>query len=208
MKLNISVHHLTEVLKKGYSFDQILMIGLIEEGVDFGPSCVESIKIATIYQSIIRKALISENGEKLTTIGQELIQFVNSKTNEKLIKKKPTNTEFDQWWQAYPGTDNFEYKNRKFVGSRSLRADKDNCRVKFNKILIEGEYSAIQLIEALNYDVLQKREMSLKQGTNKLTFMQNSLTYLNQRSFEPFIELLSKGETIKESEDVYDGINI
>jgi hypothetical protein len=47
--------------------------------------------------------------------------------------------------------------------------------------------------------VLQKKESSLKNSTNKLTYMQNSLTYLNQRSFEPFIELIKEGNKVEET---------
>jgi hypothetical protein len=54
------------------------------------------------------------------------------------------------------------------------------------------------LVKALEFDVLQKKENSLKTGTNKLTYMQNSLTYLNQRSFEPFIELIRQNSIIEE----------
>jgi hypothetical protein len=79
-----------------------------------------------------------------------------------------------------------------------LRRDEENCRLKFNAILSEGEYTADDLIAALEFDVLQKKENSYKADDNKLRYMQNSLTYLNQRSFEPFIELVKEGVTIVE----------
>jgi hypothetical protein len=44
-----------------------------------------------------------------------------------------------------------------FKGCRSLKADKENCRLKFEKILNEGEHSSQVLISALEYDVLQKK---------------------------------------------------
>ena len=55
------------------------------------------------------------------------------------------------------------------------------------------------LLEAIKYEVLQKKENSVKTGVNKMTFMQNSLTYLNQRTFEPFIELIKEGHNIVEA---------
>jgi len=208
MKLNITAEHLAEIIKKGYSLDQIAMVQFISEGFDFKSLCENNVKLAGIHQSLIRKALISETDEKVTTIGQELIQYLNTKLATKIIKRKPANTEFDLWWQTYPGTNSFEYKGKKFSGDRSLRVGKDECKLKFDKILIQGEYTATQLIDALSFEILQKKESSIKTGTNKLTFMQNSLTYLNQKSYDGFIELLSKGETIKQSEDKYDGINL
>ena len=112
------------------------------------------------------------------------------------------------WWAAYPGTDTFEHKGRKFVGSRSLRQNKEECRLKFDKILIEGEYSVQELINALEYDVLMKKENSVKTGNNKLSYMQNSLTYLNQRSFESFIELIREGKAEKEEKQIGGAIDI
>jgi len=50
--------------------------------------------------------------------------------------------------------------------------------------------------------------MSVKTGNNKLSYMQNSLTYLNQRSYEPFIELMNEGVVIQESNNVQYGTDI
>jgi hypothetical protein len=124
-----------------------------------------------------------------------------------LVRKK-VDDEFERWWKAYPGTDTFSYKGKSFSGSRSMRVKKDECKVKLKKILEEGEYTIDELIAALEFEVLQKKENSLKTGTNKLSFQQNSLTYLNQRTFEPFIELVRAGETIKESQPVAGGTDI
>lgn len=193
MKLQLTPGKFLEIVKKSYSLDIIYFLKLIEEKIDVNEIIQESVKMSTIYQSLIRKGLITDNGEKLTTIGKELLTFIDTEDKIKIIKKKSSVDDFDEWWKSFPGTDTFIYKNKKFTGSRSLRQNKEDCKVKFNKIIIEGDYTAKQLINALNYDVEQKKEASFKQGTNKLTYMQNSLTYLNQRSFEPFIELINEG---------------
>jgi hypothetical protein len=72
----------------------------------------------------------------------------------------------------------------------------------------EGEYTVDELIAALEFEVQQKKENSLKTGVNRMTFMQNSLTYLNQRTFEPFIELIREGQKVKQSPDPYKGVDI
>ena len=148
------------------------------------------------YQTLIRKALITNTDEKLTTLGRDLIEFINSKSTEKLIKRKPANSDFEEWWKNYPGTDSFEYKGKKFTGTRAIRKGKDECRLKFDKIILEGEYTAQQLIAALEFEVLQKKESSVSTNSNRMTFMQNSVTYLNQRAFEAYIELINDGATI------------
>jgi hypothetical protein len=201
MKLTITPFHFEELIKKSYSIDQIYLLKLIEQEFDVIPLCNSSAKIAAIYQSLIRKGLISSE-DKITTEGKELLLFIDSKASTKLIKRKPATTEFLEWWTAYPGTDIFTHNGVKFNGGRSLKQGKDDCRLKFDAIINEGEYTAKQLTDALKFEVLQKKQESVKQRTNKLTYMQNSLTYLNQKSFEPFIDLIDSGEELKESTSV------
>ena len=193
MKLQLTPGKFLEIVKKSYSLDIIYLLKLIEDETDIKDLLEDSAKMSVIHQSLIRKGLITDDGNKLTTIGKDLIKFIESEDDLKFVKKKSSVDEFETWWKTFPGTDTFTHKNKKFTGSRSLRQNKEDCKIKFNKILIEGEHTSEQLIKALNYDVEQKKEASIKQGTNKLTYMQNSLTYLNQRSYEPFIELINQG---------------
>ena len=207
MKLTITPFHFEELIKKSYSLDQIYLLKLLEQEFDVIPLCNDSVKISAIYQSLVRKGLITSE-DKITTEGKDLLLFIDSKPSAKLIKRKPATTEFVQWWETYPGTDTFTHAGVKFTGGRSLRQNKDECRLKFDAIINEGEFTAIQLIESLKFDVLQKKEESLKQKANKLSYMQNSLTYLKQKSFEPFIELITQGETIKQSNPIVGGTDI
>lgn len=200
MKLSITPEKFQELIKRGHSLDAIYLLKLIDEQYDVSPLCEDSMKIGSVYQSLIRKALITQHDEKITTLGKDLLDFIGSKS-EKLIRRKPATTDFEEWWKSYPGTDSFEYKGKKFTGTRAIRKGKDECRLKFDKILLEGEYTAAQLIAALNFEILQKKESSIETKTNRLTFMQNSVTYLNQRAFEPYIELIINGEQIKESDE-------
>ena len=199
MKLNVTPEQFEELIKRSYNLDIIYLLKLIDEQYDVAPLCKDSMRLAAIYQSLIRKGLITETDEKLTTIGKDLLQFLDAKMTGKLIKRKPATTDFEEWWKIYPGTDSFEYKGKKFTGTRAIRKGKDECRLKFDKIILEGEYTAAQLIAALNFEILQKKESSIQTSTNRMTFMQNSVTYLNQRAFEPYIELINSGEEIKES---------
>lgn len=196
MKLNVSPQQFEELIKKGYNLDVIFLLKLIDEQFDVSPLSEGSMKIASVYQSLIRKGLITNNDEKLTTIGKDLLEFMNTKSDGKIIRRKPATTDFEEWWKTYPGTDSFEYKGKKFTGTRAIRKGKDECRLKFDKIILEGEYTALQLIAALNYELLQKKEASVTTNSNRMTFMQNSVTYLNQRAFEAYIELINEGATV------------
>jgi hypothetical protein len=199
MKLNLTPWHYEELIKKSYSLDHIFLLKLIHENYDVSELIENSLKISAIHQGLVRKGLITDNGA-LTTIGVELLIFLDTKEKTKLVKKKSTTSDFELWWKAFPGTDTFTHKGKTFTGSRNLRQNPNDCRIKFDKILIEGEYTPQELIEALKFDVLQKKEASVKENTNKLKYMQNSLTYLNQRSYEPYIELIKEGIQIKETQ--------
>ena len=198
MKLTVSPQQYEELIKRGHNLDVIFLLKLIDEQYDVSPLCEGSMKIASVYQSLIRKALITKD-DALTVLGRDLLVFLDTKTDVKIIRRKPATTDFEEWWKTYPGTDSFEYKGKSFKGTRALRLHKDDCRLKFDKILLEGEYTASQLIAALNFEILQKKETSITENTNRLKFMQGSSVYLNQRSYEPFIELINDGATITEA---------
>lgn len=206
-KINLKFSHFEELHKKGYSLDMIYLLELIDQQIDVETVCCEMPKLDVLCQTIHRKGLVT-NEYKLTIAGRELLEFINTAGEDKLVKKKISDDSFELWWKTYPGTDTFKHKGKQFEGTRSLRIKKDECKIKFNKILGEGEYKTDDLVKALEYEVLQKKENSVKTVTNKMSFMQNSLTYLNQRTFEPFIELIKEGHIIKETNQVSGGTDV
>lgn len=195
--------------EKGYNLDIVWLLQIARNGEDVKLFCTGSPKLEVLYQGVMRKGLITEE-DKLTVPGEELLRFAESEDEDEkpLVKKKQSLEAFEMWWKAYPGTDTFSYKGKSFTGSRSLRVKKEDCKAKVQKILDEGEYTLELLIQALEYEVMQKKENSIKHNANKLTFMQNSLTYLNQRTFEPFIELIKEGHKIVESPQAVGGTDI
>jgi hypothetical protein len=208
MKLNITVYHFEEILKAGYNLDIIYLLKLIDDGADATALC-NNPKMSVLCQTLRRKGLLTENFG-LTLIGKSVLGFLDEEgtPETKLVKKKQDSNDFDDWWKAYPGTDTFTHKGKDFTGTRSMRVKKDECKIKLNSILQEGEYTIDEMIAALRYEVLQKKENSYASKTNKLCYMQNSLTYLNQRSFEPFIELIREGKTIEEKPIIKGGTDI
>jgi len=151
---------------------------------------MSSSKIAAWKQNLYRKSLITEKGE-VTTLGKNLLQSLGSPLDPKgdVIAEtmKEIDYQFEKWWKTYPSTDYIVIKGLIYGGSRGLRLRKEECRKKFNDILLEGEHSAEDLIRALNREITLKKEQSLKDNENKLKYMQNSATYLNQRTYENFI---------------------
>lgn len=195
--MNITSEQFKVLISKGYSLDVLFILKMIDEGQDIS-SLTENKKIELLYHTLVRKGLITEDN-KVTLEGRSLLGFLS--TSEVIIqKRKPVADDgFTKWWSTYPGTDTFTHKGRTFSGTRGLRVKKDDCKLLLTKIVGEGEYTIDELIKALEIEVTQKKDNSVKTGTNKLTYMQNSLTYLNQRTFEPFIELARKESPIEES---------
>ena len=196
MKFKISPAHFEYLLKQSYSLDHIYLLKLVEANIDIQPMIDGSMKIAGLYQSLVRKGLISNVTLSITQTGRELLTYADSEVKGSIKRVRQKSSDFDAWWNIFPLTDNFEYKGRKFTGSRGLRRSREDCRIKFNKILAEGDYNAQQIIDATSLDIFLKKEASVKTGDNKLTFLQNSFTYLTQRSYEPFIEMIQTGMKI------------
>jgi hypothetical protein len=208
MNIKVTPYHFEQLLRDGYTLDMIFLLKLIDEEFDIKTLAEGGAKTDMLCQTLRRKGLVSEQF-KITVLGRNLLEFMNSRAKtSKIVKKTQTFAEFERWWAAYPGTDIFTHKGKSFSGGRTLRVYKDDCQVKLDAILAEGEYTIDQLIAALEYEVLQKKENSFKTGTNRLSYMQGSLTYLNQRSFQNYIELINQGVVIKEADEPIKGMDI
>ena len=205
MKFNLTAFHFRELIVKSYSLDHIFLLKMIHEQFDLSILVKESAKIAALKQSLIRKGLITETEDKLTTLGVELLVFIDSKESKKIEKKKVDDSKFEEFWSNFPGTNNFTHHGHSFTGDRSLRINKDDCRIKFDKVLLENEYTSEELIGALKLHILKIKEESVKTNVNKLTYLHNSSTYLSQRDYEPFIELIQQGNNIIPT---FDGVNL
>lgn len=211
IEIKLSPGQYEELFKKGYDLNIIFLLKMIEGEYD---NILTQPKILALSKTIFRKGLINSEG-CLTETGRELLSFLSStEKTPKLIKKKKDKSQevdnFTLWWKNYPATDTFEYKGKKFNGTRALRVKKDECKIKINKILESGEYTINELVEALKLEIQQKAENSYKTGQNKMSFFQNSLTYINQQTFDPFVELVRAGHKAEEksTKSVYGGVSI
>lgn len=207
MTIKLTKEHFQELVKKGLSLDYVFLLMLVKEGHDIPTLITDNPKMEGMHQTLLRKAFITEDN-KLTLIGHELLDFMESKKVTTIVRSKTSTKEFDEWWEAYPSTDHFEYKGKTFTGSRGMRVQKEKCKLKFNAIINEGIYSARDIIEATKYVVLLKKENSYKKRSNDLTYLQNSFTFLDKDHYVPFIELAKKGVKIQEEKQIFNGTDI
>jgi hypothetical protein len=173
----------------------IYLLSLLDAGFDLGP-LGQSARIKNIIAGLMRKELITKD-IKITLLGKSVLDFTKTTEGVTLAKKKNPVESFDVWWKIYPGTDGFKHRSKTFPLTRNLRGNKSKALLYWNKIINKGEYTAHEIIEATKFDVLQRKEMSVKKGKNQLTFMQNSATYLFQYTYEAFVELIKDGTTIE-----------
>ena len=204
MNIIITPFQFGEIIKQQYSLDHIAILKLVNDNIELGEMIEGSKRFAALYQSAIRKGILTEDGSAVSNVGKELLQYLEDRKEEKSFVRKKESSDFDSWWGIFPPTDNFVYEDIKFTGCRNLRLNKEECRLKFERLVSDGLYTAEEIIEATRYDVLQKMRESVRKKSNKLTYLQNSLTYLRQHSFESFIELIDKKESDDdENDDVY-----
>lgn len=193
-----------QLISQGYNLDLVFILEMVKNNLDIEDFC-DTPKLKMLIQTAERKNLIC--GGKLLKEGESILDFLSIEDSTKYEKKKADKADFDKWWDEYPKTDSFVYRGKTFEGSRGMKVKKEECKTKINKILVEGEHTINDLINALRLEVYQKLEQSYKTGQNKMSFMQNSLTYLNQCTYENFIEL-AKTVKIEERKEEYSGINI
>lgn len=135
--------------------------------------------------------------ELITTKGDELLQECDNWSGvyvpkEVLPKKteKIYNPYFVEWYDNFPSSDIFTYKDQTFKGTRSLKKDKDKCEVKYLETLMEIPHET--MLELLRISVETYMEKSLLSGRNEMTYFNNSLTYLNQEIWKRYIPLLGQ----------------
>lgn len=185
--LSLSSQVFTQLLELGLDANHLWLL----ENPDFE---LQSPKVLGWKQTLSRKGYIDEKGD-LTKVGKELLLMVGQGKLLGVKKQKKeqrilTETSFDSWWKEYPATDTFSHKGKTFKGSRALRADKNDCMVKYGAILSRGIYTAEDMLNALKLEKKQKMELSVVDGVNKMKYFQNSRTYLSQGTYENYIQLI------------------
>lgn len=185
---NITIEGFRKLEEVYMDLNSLFVLECITKGIDLE---MQSHKIRAYKQSLQRRGFITENGT-ISLIGNDILRaVVEGKIHHYAVleEKAKIETSFDRWWKAYPATDVFEYKGKKFSGTRGLKVKMKDCKMKLTRILNEGKYTIEELIASLECEVNMKKEASIRDGENKMRFMVNSLSYLNQGLFENFMEL-------------------
>lgn len=187
--MEISKEKFLTLTKAGHNLDVIFLLELAEKGVNLKVWCESHIKIKHAYQGMLRKLLLNDDGT-LSLEGKLLLDFCNSPDKEIISDSVDTSDKFTEWWDCYPTTDGFTHKNKTFRSTRTLRVSKPKCKGYFEKIVNAGKYTPDQIIAATKYDIEVRKENSVRDNRNHLTFLQNSGTYLYNDSYEGYIDMI------------------
>lgn len=129
----------------------------------------------------------------LTLKGENVLKALRDITPDNDSKVVITvETYFNEFWDKFPSSD----KWNNFPSTRALKSDKNGCNKRYNKLLLEEGYNHTDIIKALDFQI----RMFKKNSTvveNKLKFFQNSSTWLNQKTFLEYLELM-KEESIED----------
>lgn len=190
---NFTEGHFDSLLKQKIPLECIFLLEMLvnERDVDNEP-------YLSYLQRLQRKGYI-DGKQQLTEYGKALYKSLF----EDVVAVKPKravekNDLFEKWWETYPATNDFEINGRHFQGSQVKRVQKAECQKMFN--VLSNSYKPEDIIDATAYHIKNAKEVSFKKRENQLTYVTNSLRYLTQKYFEPFIGKLKKEEKPKEFE--------
>lgn len=217
--IDVNVNILKRIEKERLNLDQLYILECIVHK-DYDTLAVydegfTKERVLLNYQKLIRVGLLEDNKELILTpkgveFYRELVRMrYGSVIDFVEVSKKDSkdwSKEFETWWNTYPATANWvSSAGRKFESGRSLRSGSkaDNKR-EFCKVMNEGHISFDELLKCLDYEINAKKKQSVNTGTNHLQFMKGSLTYLRQRAFEGFLDIIRTGDGIDEEVSNWD----
>ena len=87
MNIKVTPYHFEQLLKDGFTLDMIFLLKLIDEEFDIKTLAEGGPKTDMLCQTLRRKGLMSEQF-KITVLGRNLLEFMNSRAKTSKIVKK------------------------------------------------------------------------------------------------------------------------
>ena len=144
-----------------------------------------------LYKQLEKKGYVYQGD--LTLKGKHLIEEMEAWTSEEVEvpQRKEEKIEyspgFKSWWNAYPPSDNFTFGNREYRGTRKLKVKQQECYRVWQELT--QKISEENLLKALETEVSIRKNKSVAQGKNEMSFMKSTLPYLNSKGFEIYLDV-------------------
>lgn len=189
--------------QNGLSLEEIGILQKIYDSEQAKKICHES-DILKICFDLETKGLIkvfTNQDKTLSFFLREKGKLLVKEQNKPVKKDIPasttttTNTDkFEEFWTTFPISDEHGIYRR----SRVLKSAKELCKKKYIFFLETGTKHE-DVIKALKYEINLRKDSNNK--TNSMTYMKNSLTWLNQREWEIILETMSEDNKSTSNDD-------
>lgn len=180
---NFSEKHFQILCKLKLPVDCIFLLEMIKNEED-----VSNEEYLPILQRLQRKGYIDVKGI-LTSYGNALYNSMwEDVTEEIIVTKRRIRVEgdkFEQWWDVYPATNDFEMNGKHFQGTQKKNTGKEEARKLFEAVTLS--IPPDDVIKATEYHINMAKEISFKKKENQLTYIPNACRYLREKYFEPYI---------------------
>lgn len=166
--------------------DMNLLFTLEAEAIGTVTSAIPVSKLAAWRQTLIRKQFLTGAGT-ISTKGAALLAQLGAAVPG-LSTYRPVVDLFDIWWSSYPPTAAFTHKGTTFTSTQVKRIMKTKCREHWDTILLEGEYTADQIVQGTRNHIAMAMDESVKEKRNNVHYIFNSERYIRERCFAAYIE--------------------
>lgn len=107
--------------------------------------------------------------------------------------------EFEKWWCTFPSSVNFQFKGRRFTGTRMLRDDKEKTFKAYEDVKKRISIDDEQMLHCLKVEIEMRKVASYEHRDpkyNDFQYMKASIAYLNSGRFKYYLT-----EELKEISD-------
>lgn len=195
MHIDINQGNYLLLNKAKITLNCVYLLEQLIEGKDISPlNDISSLgAIATLQRKgyLDIKLNVTDAGNKLYLSLNDDIQVIK--------REKVKDSKFEEWWECFPNSDFFEYKGKTFKGTQKKNIKKEDCLLLFNKLVHSG-LDADKIINATKFCIETAKSLSLRKGTNQLSFIPNAERFLREKYFEPFLNKVVKEEKPKDFE--------
>lgn len=146
---------------------------------------------------LIHNIFITEKGEEVIQTTNHLYEEIKN-TDLGDIVHTTFDSQFNEFWETFPASD----KYMGYPRTRILRNDKEHCKKYYKKALEEAPHE--EILKALMYEIKMREKNSqnnIKSMFSDFKFMKSSPTYLNQKEYLIYMQLM-KDDNI-EKKDIF-----
>lgn len=194
--LHINENMIKALSKSGMNLSHYWVLDLLNGAKEVYPNAVQVVPQLREVNLLMSRFLVDTKG--ITPLGQQFYKEISEIKEGEAPKKSKKKEEvvdngFEEWYCAYPSSDHYRYRGMVFEGEgKSLKPNKEICRMKYNAIIARGGITKEQILDATKLQIEKRKAASFDSGKNGLTYMQKAETYLGQESFRAFLEEINE----------------